>query len=255
MGNCQVRLSTRHVMCTLLISVSNLLQDLRAMPDGPTDTATAAKPSLRSFGTKSAITEDAFEAACAEEELLDFSSESLLLAATVGAALPSVARNPTVTLPSCYCLPAVCITLGSSIYTTPGYLVITSSHRRHDKRNTCVTTSRTLSTPCTAIAGSRPAPSAHITQRMSLDLALASTSMQRMALRFEDVKICRRPDGSLWKLGSGGFGTVSASYCPNRVCCCCGRSSLQASLHFPACRFRLCMTLCCCRSGVQGAEE
>lgn len=55
---------------------------------------------------------------------------------------------------------------------------------------------------------------------MSLDLALASTSMQRMALRFEDVKICRRPDGSLWKLGSGGFGTVSASCCP--AACPCG---------------------------------
>ena len=66
-------------------------------------------------------------------------------------------------------------------------------------------------------AGSRSPPPAHINQRMSLDLALASSSMQRMALRFEDVKICRRPDGSLWKLGSGGFGTVSASCCPE--CC------------------------------------
>ncbi len=50
---------------------------------------------------------------------------------------------------------------------------------------------------------------------MSLDLALASTSMQRMALRFEDVKICRRPDGSLWKLGSGGFGTVCGAAVTN----------------------------------------
>jgi hypothetical protein len=51
-----------------------------------------------------------------------------------------------------------------------------------------------------------------MSQRTSLDIALASTSLHRMALRFEDVKICRRPDGSLWKLGSGGFGTVSASW-------------------------------------------
>jgi hypothetical protein len=27
------------------------------------------------------------------------------------------------------------------------------------------------------------------------------------SIRLEDVELCRRPDGSLWQLGSGGFGT------------------------------------------------
>ena len=26
-------------------------------------------------------------------------------------------------------------------------------------------------------------------------------------VRLEDVELCHRPDGSLWRLGSGGFGT------------------------------------------------
>jgi D-serine deaminase-like pyridoxal phosphate-dependent protein len=46
------------------------------MLDGRTDTA-AAKAATKQFGAKSAITEEALEEACAEEELLDFSSESL----------------------------------------------------------------------------------------------------------------------------------------------------------------------------------
>lgn len=63
-------------------------------------------------------------------------------------------------------------------------------------------------------------PTRREVQRQSLDMALAAMPIQRMALHFDDVKICRRPNGELWKLGSGGFGTVSS-----RVACAATRTS------------------------------
>ena len=58
----------------------------QAMLESGADAPATAKPASTAFGAKSAITEDALEAACAEEELLDFSSESLMLPAAVRAA-------------------------------------------------------------------------------------------------------------------------------------------------------------------------
>jgi hypothetical protein len=152
-GSCQVSLSTSQSQTQSADLGSDLLQDSRATSDGPTDTAAAAKPLLTSFGAKSAITEDALEAACAEEELLDFSSESLLLAAILFAAQATKAATLHFLQPSCCCLPVVCNPLGSSMCTGPCNLdnhIITS--QAHHVQHSCgnFVGDRILSTPFAA---------------------------------------------------------------------------------------------------------
>ena len=58
------------------------------------------------------------------------------------------------------------------------------------------------------MASAAATASAAAARRASLDAVLATFPLQSMQLRFEDVQLCRRPDGSLWKLGSGGYGSV-----------------------------------------------
>ena len=187
----------------------------KAMMERGADAPATAKPSSTVFGAKSAITEDALEAACAEEELLEFSSESLKLPAAAHAATclnSSLATVcPTQLLihgPPSYLVCCMCI---RPWVTWSPYRQIACTWSAAPVKQRARDQTVTKQLACPPPAGSRSPPPAHIMQRMSLDLALASTSMQRMALRFEDVKICRRPGGSLWKLGSGGFGTVSAA--------------------------------------------
>ena len=50
--------------------------------------------------------------------------------------------------------------------------------------------------------------------RMTSDVDVPSLQIPlppiEFKVRLEDVEFCRRPDGSLWQLGSGGYGTGRA---------------------------------------------